>query len=318
MLTPVRFTPLPGLFLAALPLLAMGSVGLALPPLLGGGAEVWRMAGAPGLYSVLMWLGIGGVTLVLSTLLCRGSAGRHAPLVLLVGLATLPWLLGIAGTQEAMRRVLAALPEVGGRDALAMLAAGTGEAMVTRRLGAWTSAALLGAVAVGLVLVHKHRRAGEDSERMLGAALALVLGFSALLAALEAHLLVDLLTPRALPDTGDPAARLATDTSRLTSLQELRWALLGALTVLGLALVGWRFFPRPRAVAQWAGSLTLMAIAAAVLALDTRPLQLAAWGAWRADASHMSPSSRLPHVLAGALGAVPAAHCAKPAVRTGP
>ncbi|MFY0583682.1 hypothetical protein ACN28S_63675 [Cystobacter fuscus] len=68
--------------------------------------------GCAGLYSVLMWLGIG-VTLVLSTLLCRGSAGRHAPLVLLVGLATLPWLLGIAGTQEAMRRVLAALPEVG-------------------------------------------------------------------------------------------------------------------------------------------------------------------------------------------------------------
>jgi hypothetical protein len=298
--------------------MAMGSFGLALPPLWGGDTEVWRMAGAPGLYGVLMWTGIGGVTLVLSTLLCRGAAGRHAPLVLLVGLATLPWLLGIAGTQEAMRKVLAALPEVGGRDALAMLAAGTGEAMVTRRLGAWTSAALLGAVAVGLVLVHKRRRVGEDSERMLGAALALALGFSALLAALEAHLLVELLTPRATPDSGANAALLATDTSRLTTLQELRWALLGAQTVLGLALVGWRFFPRPRAVAQWVGSLTLVAMAAAVLALDTRPLQLAAWGAWRADASRMSPASRLPHVLAGALGAVPSAHCTTPAVRTGP
>jgi hypothetical protein len=217
-----------------------------------------------------------------------------------------------------MRRVLAALPEVGGRDALAMLAAGTGEAMVTRRLGAWTSAALLGAVAVGLVLVHKHRRAGEDSERMLGAALALVLGFSALLAALEAHLLVELLTPRAAPGSGEHAARLATDTARLTSLQELRWALLGALMVLGLTLVGWRLIPRPRAVAQWAGSLTLVAIAAAVLALDTRPLQLAAWGAWRADASRMSPASRLPQVLAGALGTVPSTHCVTPAVRTAP
>ena len=50
---------------------------------------------------------------VLSGLLCMGLSGRHAPLVVLVGLAMLPWFLGIAGTQEAMERVLAMLPDVG-------------------------------------------------------------------------------------------------------------------------------------------------------------------------------------------------------------
>jgi hypothetical protein len=259
------------------------------------------------------------VTLVLSTLLSRDCAGKHAPLGVLVGLATLPWLLGIAGTQEAMRKVLAALPEVGGRDALAMLATGTGEAMMTRLLGAWTSAALLSAVSVGLVLLHKHaRRAGENSERMLGAALALVLATTALVAGLVAHLLVELLTPLATPTPGAHAELLAENTSGLAGLHEVRTALLGALSVLGLALVGWQFFPRPEAVARWAGSLTLVAIAATVLVLDTRPLQLAARGAWKADASRVLLPSRVHHVLANALGAVPCAHLPASTLRTDP
>jgi hypothetical protein len=277
MLVSLKLVPLPGLTLGALPLLAVLGFGLAFLSFVGGEAQVWRMADAAGPYSLLLVGAVVGVTLVLSMLLCVGLTGRHAPLVVLVGLGTLPWLLGIAGTEEAVEDVLAALPELGSGDALTVLVAGTGEAMVTRLLGAWTSAALLVSVAVGLVVLRKRAAfTSEDAGRMLGAALGLVLGIIALLVALEAHHLFQFLTTLATQAPEARAGLILTGTERLVYLQELRSTALCALCVLALALVCWQFFLRPEAIAQWAGSLMLVALAVAVLMLDARPLQLAA------------------------------------------
>lgn len=286
MLFPTRLNTLPGLLPALPPPVAVAGFGVAFLSLVGGRAGVWRLADAAGPYSLLMAVAVLGVTLMLSALLCRSPAGRRAPLVVLVGLATVPWFLGIAGTQEAMQRVLAALPDVGNGDALAVLVSGTGEAMVTRLLGAWMSAALLGGVALGLVLMRGQGTfGGEDAGRLLGAALSLALGSIALLVALEAHQLFELLTTLATQAPEARAGLVAAGTEQLTQRQELRSALLGALGVLALALVCWQFFLRPEAISQWAGSVVLAALAAAVLILDARPLELAAEGARDADAS---------------------------------
>ncbi|HYO55783.1 hypothetical protein [Archangium sp.] len=292
--------------MAALPPAAVVGFGFAFLSFAGGRAEVWRMTDSTGPYSVLMAIAVLGVTLVLSGLLSMGPSGRHAPLVVLVGLATLPWLLGIAGTQEAVEKVLAALPDAGNGDALAVLVAGTGEAMVTRLLGAWMSAALLVAVAVGLVLLRERATlVEEDSGRLLGAALGLALGSIALLVALEAHHLFELLTTLATQAPEARAGLIAAGTKKLTHLQELRSATLGALAVLALALICWQFILRPEDVTQWAGSLMLAALAAAVLVLDARPMQLAARGAREADVSRTLLPMLVHHDPSSAFDAVP-------------
>ncbi len=288
MLVPAKLNPLPGLALAALPPVAVLGFSLAFLSFVGGSAAVWRMTEAAGPYSLLMMGAVVGVTCMLSWLLCMGLSGRHAPLVALVGLATLPWFLGIAGTEEAVERVLAALPEVGGGNALAVLVAGTGEAMVARLLGAWTSAALLVGVAVGLVLLREQAAlSGEDAGRLLGAALGLVLGGIALLVALEAHQLFELLTSLATQAPETRAGLILSGTRKLTQLQELRSAALGALVVLALALVCWQLFLHPEAVGQWVGSMALVALAATVLMLDAHPLRLATQGARQANLANL-------------------------------
>ncbi|HEX8819751.1 MAG TPA: hypothetical protein VF794_07515 [Archangium sp.] len=277
MLVPAKLNPLPGLALAALPPVSVLGFGLAFLSFVGGRTELWRMVDVAGAYSVLMVLAGVVMTLLLSAMLCMGLTGRHAPLVVLVGLGMLPWLLGIAGTEDAVEKVLAALPDMGAGQGLAVLVTGTGEAMVTRLLGAWTSAALLVAVAVGIALLCKQAAfLGEDTGRLLGAGLSLVLGGIALLVALEAYQLFELLTSVATQSSEAHAGLIAAGIRRLSQLQTLRSATQGALGVLALALVCWQFFIRPEAVGQWAGSLMLAALAAAVLMMDARPLRLAA------------------------------------------
>ena len=306
MLLPPRLTAHPALMLATLPLVAGVGSALALLPFVGRG-QAWHMVSTAGPYSALMVGAVLGVVGVLCTLLRTSPSAQPAPLVVLVGLATLPWFLGIAGTQEAMEKVLAALPRGEDREAvLAVLVPGTGEAMVTRMLGAWMSAGLLVSVALGLVL--QQGRAvlgGRQSGRLLGAALGLALGCTALLVAIEAHHLFELLTTLATRAPEARAGLIAASGARLARLYELRSATLGALGVVALALVAWQFFLRPEAISQWVGSLVLAALAATVLFLDARPLQLTVHVPWQLDASRPEVTPRVRDVLVKALSAVP-------------
>jgi hypothetical protein len=305
MLVPAKLNPLPGLALAALPPVAVLGSSLAFLSFVGGAPAVWRMAEAAGAYSLLMLGAVVGVTCLLSWLLCMGLSGRHAPLVAVVGLATLPWFLGIAGTEDAVERVLAALPDVGGGNALAVLVAGTGEAMVARLLGAWTSAALLVSVSVGLVMLREQAAlSGEDASRLLGAALGLVLGGIALLVALEAHQLFELLTSLATQAPEARAGLIFSGIGKLLHLQEVRSAALGALGVLALALVCWQLLLHPEAIGQWVGSMALVALAAAVLMLDAHPLRLVTQGARKGDLAHLLLSAPVRNEALGTLPSV--------------
>jgi hypothetical protein len=306
MLVPAKLNTLSGLLVALLPPVAVVGFGSAFLSYVGGRTEVWRMADTAGPYSLLMAAAVLGVAVMLSMLLSMGLTGRHAPLVVLVGIATLPWFLGIAGTEEAMERVLEALPDVGSGDALSVLVAGTGEAMVTRLLGAWASSALLVGVAVGLVLLRgRAALVGEGAGQLLGAALSLVLGSIALLVALEAHQLFQLLTTLATQAPEARAGFISAGTERLAHLQGLRQAALVALAVSALSLVSWQFFLRPQAVSQWAGSLMLAALSAAVLLLDARPLELAARGAREAGLSRLLLPMLVRSSASHALGTLP-------------
>ncbi|QRN96254.1 hypothetical protein JRI60_45785 [Archangium violaceum] len=306
MLVPAKLNTVSGLLVATLPAVAVVGFGSALLSFVGGRTEVWRMADTAGPYSLLMAAAVLGVMVVLSMLLSMGLTGRHAPLVVLVGIATLPWFLGIAGTDEAMERVLAALPDVGSGDALSVLVAGTGEAMVTRLLGAWASAALLVGVAVGLVLLRgRAALVGEGAGQLLGAALSLALGSIALLVALEAHQLFQMLTTIATQAPEARAGFITSGTERLAHLEDLRSAALVVLAILALSLVSWQFYLRPQAVSQWAGSLMLAGLSAAVLLLDARPLELAARGAREAGLSRTLLPLLVRSSSANALGTLP-------------
>lgn len=304
MLVPPRLNAHPALLSALLPLLVGGGAVGALPSLVGGGERACHMAGAAGPYSALMAVAVLGVMGVLCALQRPSPSVRSAPLVVLVGLATLPWLLGIAGTQQALERVLRVLPsDVGSGESLALLVPASGEAMVTRMLGAWMSAALLLAVALGRVLPER-RRGWEQAGRWLGAALALTLGALAFMVALEAWHLFELLTSVASQSPEARVPLITTGTAWLAGMQELRSATLGVLAVLALALVGWQFFLKPEAVSQWVGSLVLAALVATVLFLDTWPLRLPVNGTWEVAAGP-GRTLRIKDVLASALSAVP-------------
>jgi hypothetical protein len=274
MLVLPRFNLLPGLWLTlALLVVALG-FGTAFLSLVGGMAELTRLVELAGPLSAL--LVVSGLALLglIAGLLGMSTARKSPPpLLVAVGLALVPWLLGIASTQETLEHTLGALPVAGSGDVLVALAEGTGEAMVARLLGSWMSAALLVGVAVGLGVLRGGQR--EQSGLGLGAALSLVLAGIAMLVALEAHHLFNLMTELTLVRPEVRESLLAAGTADFAVLKELRSAAVGVLAVLALALVCWQFFEHPEAVTQWAGSLLLAMLAGALLVMDARPLRLA-------------------------------------------
>jgi hypothetical protein len=155
-------------------------------------------------------------------------------------------------------------------------------------------------VSVGVVLLREQAAlSGEDAGRLLGAALGLVLGGIALLVALEAHRLFELLTSLAPLAPEARAGLILSGTQELARLQEVRSAALGALGVLALALVCWQLFVRPEAVGQWVSSMALVALAAAVLMLDAHPLRLATRGTRQADLASLLLSAPMHHDARG-------------------
>jgi hypothetical protein len=276
MLVLPRFNLLPGLWLTLVLLAVALGFGTAFLSLVGGTAELTRVVELAGPLSALLVLGGLGLLGLIAGLLGMSAARRTPPpLLVAVGLALVPWLLGIASTQETLEQALGALPVAGSGDVLAALAEGTSEAMVARLLGSWMSAALLVGVAVGLGVLRLGQREQSGLGLGLGAALSLVLAGIALLVALEAHQLFNLMTELASARPEVREATLAAGTADLSMLRELRSAAVGMLAVLALALVCWQLFEHPRAIRQWAGSLLLATLAAALLVMDARPLRRA-------------------------------------------
>jgi hypothetical protein len=260
------------------------------------------------LSSVLLsvWVGSGGLSLIteaagpfaalvlltglaemafLAVLLCQTGAGRTVPLAVMLGLATLPWTLGLLGTEVILGRALAVLPELDDLQARSTLVAGTGQAMASRMLGAWTSAVLLGALALGLFVARLALPAAERARRvrggslLFGSAVALALALVAVAGALEAHHLFDSLTRLAHAPAADRALLVEDGVAGVTRWRPLRWGGMGLLAVLGLALFHWKTRSGARQALEWVGSLALLAAVGALLMLDAHPLRFASRGA---------------------------------------
>ncbi|NOK07615.1 hypothetical protein [Corallococcus exercitus] len=271
----------PGLFVVALAVPATVCVlGGTLPALLGSPSGLLSVVASAGPFAVLL-----GLTLLVEVPLLTFAAGstllgRTVPLAVMVGMATVPWTLGLLGTEVLLERMQAALPLVSSAtDAGVALTAGMGKAMAPRLLGAWTSAVLLGALSVALGVARFSRAsAGQDASTrrslLLGSLVSAALAGMAVVGTLEAHQLFTLLSrlsraPGALrPDL------MAEGMAQAARLRTVRWSCFSCLLVLGFTwLMTYRAREARRARAlEWVGGLVLSAAVAVLLVLDAHPL----------------------------------------------
>jgi hypothetical protein len=244
---------------------------LTLAPLLQGSAAV----DAAGPFAAVVALALLVGLPLLSLALAFPGKERRVPLAALLGLATLPWMLGLLGTEVLVERARAAAPPLDMLEAGLVLASRTGEAMAPRLLGAWTSAALLLGLALGLGLARSH--VPQDGSRRRSRGLWLASGVSAslaavaLLGALEARNLFALLTGLARVPESERAELLASGLATAEALRALRWASTAVLSVLGFMLLA-RKSAASASTLGWSARLVPAAAVAALLALDAHPV----------------------------------------------
>jgi hypothetical protein len=271
MLVPLRLRLAPGLSSASAVPLTVFVGCLTLAPLLQGSATV----DAAGPFAAMVALALLVGLPLLSLALAFPGKERRVPLAALLGLATLPWMLGLLGTEVLVERAQSSLHRLDSLDAGLLLASRTGEAMAPRLLGAWTSAALLWGLALGLVLARSHRTEDGSPRRSRGLLLASGMSASlaavALVGALEARSLFELLTGLARVPESERAQLLASGLATVDQLRVLRWACTTVLAVLGFMLVA----RKQRGAASplgWSARLVPAAAVTALLALDAHPV----------------------------------------------
>ncbi|RKG99265.1 hypothetical protein D7X32_27015 [Corallococcus carmarthensis] len=255
-------------------------LGATLPALLGSSpAGLLSVVASAGPFAVLLGLALLVEVPLLSCAAGSTLLGRTVPLAVMVGMATVPWTLGLLGTEVLLERMQAALPLVSASDAGVALTAGMGKAMAPRLLGAWTSAVLLGALSVALGLARLSRMSAgqDDSTRrslLLGSLVSAALAGMAVVGTLESHQLFTLLSrlsraPGALrPDL------MAEGMAQAARLRTVRWSCFSCLLVLGVTwLMTYRAREARRTRAlEWVGGLVLTAAVAVLLVLDAHPL----------------------------------------------
>jgi hypothetical protein len=283
MLVTARPSLAPGVFAAAAaPLLIVLSSWL-LVPWAGGSETLSRLIGASGAFGPLVIIS-GLVELAfLSMMLCHLSIGRVVPVTVLLGVATLPWTMGLLGTEVIVGRTVAALSTLEVSDARATLALGVGEAMASRVLGAWMSAALLGGLGLGLHLawasgeVTLVSRRGHAVGLLFGGLTAFALAAIAVVGVVEAYQLFELLTRLEQVPVAERMPLLVRAADEVARLQPVRWGSTGLLVALVLVSV-WKSRRAAQAERDWTESAILLAAVAALLVLDGHPLRSALQG----------------------------------------
>ncbi|MBN9688574.1 MULTISPECIES: hypothetical protein [unclassified Corallococcus] len=255
-------------------------LGGTLPVLLGSPAGVVSVVSSAGPFAALLVLTL--VVEVPLLMLATGSTllGRTVPLAVMVGMATVPWTLGLLGTEVSLERMQAALPMVSATatDAGIALTAGLGKAMAPRLLGAWTSAVLLGAlsVALGMARYNTARTAQDHTRRslLLGSLVSAALAGMAVVGTLEAHQLFTLLSKLSRAPGELRPDLMAEGMAQAARLRSVRWGCFSCLLVLGFAwLMTYRAAEARRTRAlDWVGGLVLTAAVAVLLLLDAHPL----------------------------------------------
>jgi hypothetical protein len=252
----------------------------------GGPGELSRITGAAGSFTSLVLLS-GLVELAFLTLMvCHIGTGRVVPLAVMLGMATLPWTVGLLGTEVLLGRAVAALPGLEASDARNALALGVGEAMASRMLGAWVSAALLLGLGLGLGLAgascelpFRSSPQGSAASLVFGVVVAIALSAIALVGALEAHRLFELLTGLPQAPIAARASLLSQAADEVARLRPVRQACQALLLTLAAVLLVWQTRRCARPARGWMGSVFLAAAVTALLLLDSHPMRLAEQGA---------------------------------------
>lgn len=301
MLVPLRLRLAPGLAVASAVPITVFVWCFTLGPLLDGVDGVWRALHAAGPFAALVVMALVLEVPLLS--LALGSAGmeRRVPLSAMLGLATLPWMLGLMGTEVLMDRVLMSLPRLDTVEAGLVLAVSTGEAMAPRMLGAWTSTALLLGLALGQMLAHFapsgfRENAGAARGLLLASGVSASLASVAMVGALEARHLLNFLTSLARMPEAERSELIATGLAATANLRALRWTCTGVLTVLGLTLMARRAGEDSHTPLGWSARLVPATAVAVLLVLDAHPVSSATEHAPVAiPAEHgEGPSGRMP------------------------
>ena len=198
----------------------------------------------------------------------------------MLGMATLPWMLGLMGTEVLVEKATVVLPHLDAVEAGLVLASSTGQAMAPRMLGAFTSAALLLGLALGLALARFSPTSRVTSERerhrarglLLASGVCASLASVALVGAMEARHLFELLTGLAqVPESGRHELVTA-GLETAAKLRTVRWACTGVLAVLGFALLLRRTAGDGHSPLGWSARLVPAAAVTALLVLDAHPV----------------------------------------------
>jgi hypothetical protein len=280
MLVPFRLRLAPGLSVASAVPVTVFLWCLTLAPLMHGSAELSHTVDAAGPFAALVALALLVELPLLSLALASTGMERKVPLAVMLGMATLPWMLGLMGTEVLVERATAVLPHLDEMEAGLALAASTGQAMAPRLLGAFTSAALLLGLALGLALARfgptHATRAECTCHRARGLLLAsgvcASLASVALVGAMEARHLFELLTGLAqVPESGRQELVTA-GLEMAAKLRTIRWACTGVLAVLGFTLLVRRTAGDGHSPLGWSARLVPAAAVAALLVLDAHPV----------------------------------------------
>nr|WP_141594430.1 MULTISPECIES: hypothetical protein [unclassified Myxococcus] len=282
MLVPLRLRLAPGLAVALAVPITVFVWCFTLGPLLEGMAGVSHAFQAAGPFAALVAMALALEVPLLSLALVGSGMERRVPLSAMLGLATLPWMLGLMGTEVLMDRVLVSLPRMDTVEAGLVLATSTGEAMAPRLLGAWTSTALLLGLALGLVLAHfgptGFREAAGPRNRglLLASGVSASLASVAMVGALEARHLLSFLTSLARIPDAERSELIATGLAMTANLRALRWTCTGVLAVLGLTLLmARRVGEDAHTPLGWSARLVPATAVAVLLVLDAQPVSSA-------------------------------------------
>jgi hypothetical protein len=258
--------------------------------------EFSRIVGSAGSFAPLVVLsGLVELTF-LTVMVCHICTGRVVPLAVMLGMATLPWTVGLLGSEVIVGRALATLGELEASEAHNALALGAAEAMASRMVGACTSAALLLGLGLALTIARSREEtsrlfsdSGYASSLLLGTLVAVALAATALLGAMEAHGLFERLTRLVQAPISTRASLLGDAAETMERLKMARQTFMALLAALGLMLLVWKLRRGVQQVIGWMGSTFLFAAIAALLVLDSHPLGIASE---RARAAGLGPTSR--------------------------
>ena len=279
MLVPFRLRLAPGLSVASAVPVTVFLWCFTLAPLMHSSTELANTVDAAGPFAALVAVALLVELPLLSLALASTGMERKVPLAVMLGMATLPWMLGLMGTEVLVERASAALPNLDAVEAGLVLAANTGQAMAPRLLGAFTSAALLLGLALGLALARfgpAHLRMERDCHRacglLLSSGVCASLASVALVGAMEARHLFDLLTGLAhVPESGRQELVTA-GLETAARLRTVRQGCTGVLAVLGFALLMRRTSGDGHSPLGWFARLVPAAAVTALLVLDAHPV----------------------------------------------